>query len=104
MTDRNRVAPSPLYRATVHPTRRRSFVSGVLLKLASCHAVPLSMPTPGTPPTSTDAVAIAVCGGLFQVTTAVFVRLVLLARPLAICTRNRKSMDCPGCNGPYAVE
>src|SRR5882724_3113993 len=55
----------------------------------------------GIPPTSTEALALAVCGGLFHVTTAVLVRFVPLGSPAAIRTRNRKSKDCPGCNGPW---
>src|SRR5215469_17620237 len=90
--------------ATVQPCRRGSAMSGTLLKLVSSQAVPFKLPTPGTPPISTETLALAVSGGVFHITTAVFVRVVPAGSPAAICTRNRKSIDCPGCNGPYTEE
>ena len=63
--------------------------------------MPFKVPTPGTPPIATETLALAVCGGVFHVTTAVFVRVVPAGMPAAICTRKRTSMDCPGCNGPF---
>src|SRR6266566_2634703 len=92
------------YRPTVQPCSSGSPRSAVLLKLASSHAVPFKLPAPGTPPISIETLALAVCGGLFHVTTAVFVSVVPAGSPEAICTRNRTSMDCPGCNGPYKEE
>jgi hypothetical protein len=51
-----------------------------------------------------EALALAVCVGVFQVTSAVFVRVVPAGTAAAICARNLMSMDCPGCNGPFDVE
>src|SRR5207249_9213716 len=63
--------------------------SAILLKFASSHAVPFKLPEPGTPPISIETLALAVWGGLFHVTTAVFVSVVPAGSPEAICTRNR---------------
>ncbi len=92
------------YSPTVQPCSSGSPESAILLKFASSHAVPFKLPEPGTPPISIETLALAVWGGLFHVTTAVFVSVVPAASPEAICTRNRTSMDCPGCNGPYTEE
>src|SRR5437016_10060796 len=56
------------------------------------------------PPISIETLALAVCAGLFHVTSAVFVRVVPAGSPAAICARKRTSMDCPGCNGPFTEE
>src|SRR4029077_14817477 len=55
-------------------------------------------------PIPIETVALAVRVGVFQVTSAVFVRVVPAGRPAAICARKRTSMDCPGGNGPLDVE
>src|SRR5690349_6899743 len=51
-----------------------------------------------------EALALAVCCGVFQVTSAEFVRVVPAGTPAAICARKCKSMDWPGCNSPLDVE
>src|SRR5258707_8515418 len=85
------------YSPTVQPCSSGSPRSAILLKFASSHAVPFKPPEPGTPPISIETLALAVCGGLFHVTTAVFVSVVPAGSPQAICTRNRTALDCPGC-------
>src|SRR5260221_6517954 len=92
------------YSPTVQPCSSGSPGSAILLKFASSHAVPFKLPEPGTPPISIETLALAVCGGLFHVTTAVFVSVVPVASPEAICSRKRTSMDCPCCNSPYTAE
>jgi hypothetical protein len=55
-------------------------------------------------PISIETLALDVSVGVFQVTSAVFVRVVPAGSPAAICTRKRTSMDCPGCIGPFTAE
>ena len=56
------------------------------------------------PPTATETLALAVCCGVFHVTTPVFVTVVPIARPASITARKRSTTDSPGCSGPYAPE
>src|SRR6267154_2674347 len=55
-------------------------------------------------PISIETFALDVRVGVFQVTSAVFVRVVPAGSPAAIRTRKRTSMDCPGGNGPFTAE
>jgi hypothetical protein len=55
-------------------------------------------------PIAIETLALDVSVGVFQVTSAVFVRTVPAGIPAAICTRKRMSIDCPGCNGPFTAE
>ena len=55
-------------------------------------------------PIAIETLALDVSVGVFQVTSAVFVRIVPAGIPAAICTRKRMSIDCPGCNGPFTAE
>src|SRR4029077_16744374 len=55
-------------------------------------------------PIASETLALAVRVGVFQVTSAVFVRIVPAGIPAAICARKRTSMDCPGGNGPFTEE
>src|SRR5260370_6625787 len=51
-----------------------------------------------------ETLALDVCGGLFHVTSAVFVSVVPAGKPAAICTPQRTSIECPGCNRPFTAE
>ena len=55
-------------------------------------------------PIAIETLALDVRVGVFQVTSAVFVRIVPPGSPAAIWTRKRTSMDCPGGNGPFTAE
>src|SRR5262245_36781071 len=55
-------------------------------------------------PITIETFALDVRVGVFQVTSAVFVRVVPAGTPAAICARKRTSMDCPGGNGPFTAE
>ncbi len=102
MTDR-KSWPSR-YRSTIQPSNRRSLPPTALSKSASCQTRPLSTPKPGTPPTSIETLALAVCGGVFQVTVPVFVTVVPIAAVAAIVARKRSVTDALGWSGPYTAE
>src|SRR5262249_9211674 len=53
-----------------------------------------------TPPIVIETLALAVCGGLFHVTTPVLVTIVPAASVLPSVARKRRSIVPPGANGP----
>src|SRR5256714_14924820 len=55
-------------------------------------------------PIAIETLALDVRVGVFQVTSAVFVRIVPAGIPAEICTRERTSVACPGCSGPVIAE
>ena len=71
-----------------------------MLKFASSHAVPFKLPAPGTVPILTETLALAVCGGVFHVTTPVLVTVVPAASVLPSLARKRRSIAPPGASGP----
>ena len=63
---------------------------------------PFSTPTPGRLPTTIETVAFAVCVGLSQATTPVFVTTVPTARLALRVARNLRATTPPGASGPLA--
>src|SRR5215475_15227185 len=57
-----------------------------------------------TPPILIETLALAVCGGLFHVTTPVLVTIVPAASVLPSLARNRRSIVPPGASGPEVAE
>src|SRR5260370_38775332 len=55
-------------------------------------------------PISIETFALDVRVGVFQVTSAVFVRVVPAGSPGAIRARKRTPNDCPGRKGPFTAE
>src|SRR5260370_20704383 len=55
-------------------------------------------------PISIETLALDVRVGVFQVTSAVFVRVVPAGIPPAICARQRTSIDWPVGKGPFTAE
>src|ERR1700756_6071591 len=55
---------------------------------------------PTTPPTAIETLALAVCGGVFHVTTPVLVTMVPAASVLLSVVRNCRSIVPPGASGP----
>ena len=58
---------------------------------------------PGILPTTIEALALAVCEGLFQATTPVFVTTVPVGRPVLRAARNRSSTTALGPSGPLTA-
>ena len=52
------------------------------------------------PPTSTETLALAVCAGVFQVTTPVLSIVVPSGKPGSIVARKRSTADAPAGSGP----
>src|SRR2546428_13822088 len=55
---------------------------------------------PTIPPTVIETLALAVCGGVFHVTTPVLVTIVPAASVLPSVARKRRSIVPPGASGP----
>ena len=55
------------------------------------------------PPMSIETLALAVCGGLFHLTTPVLVMRVPIARPAAIVALKRRTTVSPGSRLPYVA-
>ena len=90
----------PWYSSTIQPSSGRSPASSASSKSASCQTVPFRAPTPAMPPTEMETLALAVSGGVFQVTMPVLVMVVPGARPAAMLARKRSTIVCPGASGP----
>ena len=89
--------------STVQPCSGVSPLSATLSKLASCHTRPFKVATPAMPPTAIEALAEAVCVGVFHLTCAVLVMSVPAARPGTICTLKRSCALAPGARVPYVA-
>ena len=91
------------YSSTDQPASDRSLAPCTSSKFASCQAAPFSTPTPGTPPTSIETLALAVCVGAFQLTTPVLVT-VRADRQAGIDGRPEPSVTTwPGCSVPLTA-
>src|SRR5204862_8251997 len=55
-------------------------------------------------PIAIETLALDVRVGVFQVTSAVFVRIEPAGIPAEICTRKRTSRACAGCSGAFIAE
>ena len=86
----------PWYSSTIQPSSIRSLAPSALSKSASCQTVPFRAPTPGMPPTAIETLALAVCCGVFHVTTPVFVTIVPIARFGASVALKRRTIDAFG--------